>query len=492
MDYSIWNPDWVGYIYNFLVKFPPEWENGDSWSIIHHIEGHTSRLPEHIRDAAGDNIWIRNECVAKEDNSHQSWYYGHFNKTGDTIVNYTEYRIIKEIMFVAQELKGDINRVFSFGHSMGGSGNMTLGARYPMIISAVYASQPATDFGNTDFVYYPNVLRCYGTKEQNLPIKNLVFDDPAFPGIDEHLQRYNGTPVYDWQNTREQLTVRAGDEMALLMSSHGRNDAAIDWETQGAPYDPAVRNSRRAFKHVVDDSRHTFQGFDAFGSIKKWFFPGSKWWIANPFAFDCDKSMPGFSGINSGNSLESVIWTVIQDSPDVWEMQIEDVGQTCDVTPRRCQQFFAIEGDLFDVYVDGSLHQSNVAADEFGLVTAVDVPLSSTRTIKIENVTRSTDITKKGKKAPQTAKLDAFPNPFNPEIRLRVTTAKKGRVLMSIFDTQGRLVKTVMDRVLPEGQIASAYWNSTDKNGKAVPAGVYIASAKTENGQLIRKIVLEK
>jgi len=387
MDYSLWNPNWTGYIYNFLVKLPKGWSAASSsLPIVQNLEGHTTRLPAKFSNdnSPGPNIYVRNESVAKNKTEHQDWYYGHFNKSGDSIANYTEYRIILSLLYVSRYLNGDSTRIFGYGHSMGGTGTLTLAMRFPSIFSSVYSSQPATDFGNTAFVYHNNSSYSYGTKAQNLPIVNLPFNDPSRPELD-YIKKYNGTPVFTWQNTRQQLILRAGDETPLICLSHGTSDGSIDWATQGAPFWPVILNSRRPFKYVANNASHNWQGFNAVNWDLQ--FAGYGEW--NAYKFSVNQSMPGFSGIDSTNTLRDAVWTVITDTPDTWEMSISGVGEICNITPRRCQMFRVAFGDKFNLFVDNILTDSNITADSAGLITGVNIDLRTKKTIKFVNTSRN-------------------------------------------------------------------------------------------------------
>jgi hypothetical protein len=80
------------------------------------------------------------------------------------------------------------------------------------------------------------------------------------------------------------------------------------------------------------------------------------------------------------------------------------------------------------------------------------------------------------------------PNPFNPVTTISVGVPKDGRVIVSIFDLRGRLVKNVYDGIKPAGT-ASFVWNA---NGLA--SGVYLCRVEMPDRGTIRtgKIMLLK
>jgi CotH kinase protein/Lamin Tail Domain/FlgD Ig-like domain len=67
-----------------------------------------------------------------------------------------------------------------------------------------------------------------------------------------------------------------------------------------------------------------------------------------------------------------------------------------------------------------------------------------------------------------------YPNPFNPGTTLSYGLPSSGRVRVAVFDVRGRLVKTLVDETLPEGN-HSTKWRGEDTSGRQVPSGMYIA-----------------
>ncbi|MDP3980196.1 MAG: DNRLRE domain-containing protein, partial [Chlamydiota bacterium] len=147
MDYYNWNPNYEGYAYNFMVQVPNDYDNNPNrvFPVFLHMEGHGSRYSPTNSDFYGiPSIYIR------ADDNRQTWYYGFGSNAlangyqNGIVKNYTEYRLIKSIQFVlsGSSYRADPNRVYAFGHSMGASGALTLGLRFPSIFAAIYASEP--------------------------------------------------------------------------------------------------------------------------------------------------------------------------------------------------------------------------------------------------------------------------------------------------------------------------------------------------------------
>jgi len=66
------------------------------------------------------------------------------------------------------------------------------------------------------------------------------------------------------------------------------------------------------------------------------------------------------------------------------------------------------------------------------------------------------------------------PNPFNPVTTLRFDIPASGRVLLEIFDVQGRRVAVLHDGALPQGS-HEVVWRGRDDRGGEVPSGLYVS-----------------
>ncbi|NIO29190.1 MAG: T9SS type A sorting domain-containing protein, partial [Candidatus Latescibacteria bacterium] len=83
------------------------------------------------------------------------------------------------------------------------------------------------------------------------------------------------------------------------------------------------------------------------------------------------------------------------------------------------------------------------------------------------------------------------PNPFNPATTLSFSLPGKSHVSLSIFDVEGRLVRTLVNEVLTGG--FKAYeWNGNDNNGISVSSGVYFYRLRAGDKTLTKKMVLIK
>jgi len=91
----------------------------------------------------------------------------------------------------------------------------------------------------------------------------------------------------------------------------------------------------------------------------------------------------------------------------------------------------------------------------------------------------------------QTALRSAYPNPFNPTVKLEFDLANGGRAQIAIYDAAGRLVRRLVDDVLPSARHA-VVWNGRDDGGAPVASGVYFVRLVARDRASIKKIVLLK
>ena len=85
-----------------------------------------------------------------------------------------------------------------------------------------------------------------------------------------------------------------------------------------------------------------------------------------------------------------------------------------------------------------------------------------------------------------------FPNPFNPSTTVSYTVPSRGVVTVSIYDTHGALVATLVNH---ESRDAGGYrteWNGRGSNGEGVSSGIYFARIEHNGNVRSKKMVLLK
>jgi beta-glucanase (GH16 family) len=86
---------------------------------------------------------------------------------------------------------------------------------------------------------------------------------------------------------------------------------------------------------------------------------------------------------------------------------------------------------------------------------------------------------------------DAYPNPFNNNVVLPVSLQEPGVVQYSIYDIQGHLIDSGINKILDKGN-NNIRWNATDQNGKSVSAGTYFIRVSNKDASINKKIVYLK
>ena len=83
------------------------------------------------------------------------------------------------------------------------------------------------------------------------------------------------------------------------------------------------------------------------------------------------------------------------------------------------------------------------------------------------------------------------PNPFNPRTTLSFLVPARTPVRLAIHDVQGRLVRVLVDEVLPAGQHA-VEWDGRDGRGQELATGVYLSRLEAGGEVRSRKLALVK
>ena len=83
------------------------------------------------------------------------------------------------------------------------------------------------------------------------------------------------------------------------------------------------------------------------------------------------------------------------------------------------------------------------------------------------------------------------PNPFNPKTTISFSISATGPVDLSVYDAGGKLVRTLVHDVLPEG-LKEITWDGKDTRGNPVSSGVYLYRLTVGNQRIAKKMILLK
>ena len=82
-----------------------------------------------------------------------------------------------------------------------------------------------------------------------------------------------------------------------------------------------------------------------------------------------------------------------------------------------------------------------------------------------------------------------YPNPFNPTTTISFALLERARAALSIYDVEGRVVRTLVDEAVGEGY-QERIWDGKDARGNQVGSGVYFYRLTAGNRTLTKKMVL--
>jgi hypothetical protein len=84
-----------------------------------------------------------------------------------------------------------------------------------------------------------------------------------------------------------------------------------------------------------------------------------------------------------------------------------------------------------------------------------------------------------------------YPNPFSAGTRMQLALPGPEKVAARVYNTAGRLVKTLVDAPLPAGE-HPLRWDGTDEGGRRVASGVYFVKLTAGANSAEQKVVLLK
>lgn len=83
------------------------------------------------------------------------------------------------------------------------------------------------------------------------------------------------------------------------------------------------------------------------------------------------------------------------------------------------------------------------------------------------------------------------PNPFNPTTTIAYTLAAAGNITLRFYDSQGRVVRTLIDGRKEAGQY-TVTWDGRNDSGQSLPSGVYYYELGGNAPSKARKAILLK
>ncbi len=410
MDYANWNPTLKGYAFNFAVALPANYNSSRAYPLM--LEMHAYGGDHKYVDQAQFDwpvIQLFPSDPGESVNTFHTWWYGfaadhNYRTQGLTprsgnVENFTEQRVIAAVNFIINDGQFNVDRnlVHAYGHSMGASGAVALGMRYPSVFSGIYASEAMTNYG-TSPTFQRNFVSLWGERSANLPIVNNGQNNADIRNYGAGGSQATG--VWSWMNHQEQLRRRRADRFAYLMVDHGKTDEVIHWPTQGQPMVKALTDARAGFSAAaVGGVGHNWLGFESvvtsvfglgYGDEAAWRYPRTLSFPGIHFATGSGAVQPGSSGTDRYNT--NIEWATpknnfaqgIVDTSTRYEISIRSTSnnQTADITPRNTNSFKPASGKRCNwaatsISGNQTVGSGNATVDGSRLLTVTGVPIVS-------------------------------------------------------------------------------------------------------------------
>lgn len=84
-----------------------------------------------------------------------------------------------------------------------------------------------------------------------------------------------------------------------------------------------------------------------------------------------------------------------------------------------------------------------------------------------------------------------YPNPFNPSTTIEYTLQKEEKVVLKIYDTIGKEIKTLVNKDQKSGNY-KVVWDATDNKGDKVSSGIFFYQLQINNATITKKAVFIK
>ncbi len=171
---------------------------------------------------------------------------------------------------------------------------------------------------------------------------------------------------------------------------------------------------------------------------------------------------------NDSNSMDEKLWNLETLAGRSVYMVVADLSSVTlgRIATDSIEEYLRLASDPFtpsDPLIDGPLLLDILIDAGFGGVGVPDLPTDS---------------------APATGRLLApYPNPFNPQTRLRYELARAGEAELKIYDASGRIVRTLFSGHLDAGP-GFFTWDGRDDGGSRGASGIYMAKLSLDGAAL--------
>lgn len=366
MDQDNWNSTaFHGQVINFFLTFPEEYNFVDDIALDVHLDGWGTRY--YFRDYTPFDFptaWIRIDdpvfsSLPETDNPYDyaygtnfghGWYFGHpctGTDPSNGVCNFLEHVTLRAVSAVSTLFPIDSDRVYAHGHSMGGTGALRLGVRYPEIFASIRASNPVSNFmttgdeGGTDWT--TDVTDSWGTPAQGYPFRAVGLTKSA-------MATFDGTSVWDIQNLSSFLCTNDNRDTAVLTIGSRTGDNTVDFDTQALPFYETADDCHVGFQAATVEGGHTWTG--SLGQGNNNFKEKYNGLSSAQYSFT-NGAFPAISNASSTSIVENIIhaynqyieWSTTDNAFNNFDEPITDTTSTFAVSLRaRIERYGFSEG----------------------------------------------------------------------------------------------------------------------------------------------------
>lgn len=429
--------------------------------------------------------------------------------SNDTIINYTQKRILWINDWVIKKYNGDPNRVAIQGHRMGAFGASALARAYPETFSsAALFNYNLTVAPESSEVQYQNLL---GYSQQNLPT---------------NLKDGFGQTVHVDRLVKSTATISKSRDMSIMQVWHGINDLkgpmawgkefvdqiiksdsmGLGWQIYWDERSAAINSIESYWIKGMHNTDQTFRDDVAF---HEQFKSNQSYPAFFNHRLDKRNNQPGATNPLRSNDWDSWgTWggyhnwdlTNLVDEPDFWETSIWLTGYavynndncphaalTSDIAIRKPNQFIHEPGDslnwrITDEWTGKILEEGRIAVNPDGLVVIPQVTIYREDFGKLKLQVFTETLVSTEQHPFEVVEVNVFPNPTSDVVTIDLTELPSStNTTLSLHNSAGMPVH--QQKVIGHEQ-------RIELNLSHLPAGQYYLSITGKSHQYQEKLVI--